>query len=171
MDEGPAASREAASDEGRNQSVARADSEIKRGQIMIFLLPLVMLVLGAAIAFAMRFDPIPGAFGQYLAVACLAGFDTICGGIRSGMEGKFRTDVFVSGFGSNILIAFFLAWLGDQIYINLFLAVALVLGARIFTNLSLIRRFALTKWQDTQERKRLQALAQNAISSQPEPNP
>jgi small basic protein len=138
---------------------------------MIFLLPIVRLIVGAAAAALLKFGTIPGVFGQYLAVACLAGFDTICGGVRSGMEGKFRTDVFVTGFLSNVLIAFFLAWLGDQIYINLFLAVALVLGARIFTNLSLIRRFALTKWQDAQERKRRQALAQSAMSSQPEPNP
>lgn len=137
---------------------------------MILLLPLVMLVVGAVAAILLHFGPIPGVFGQYLAVACLAGFDTVCGGIRSGLEGKFRTDVFVTGFVSNILIASFIAWLGDQIYINLFLAVALVLGARIFTNLSLIRRFALTKWQDAQERKRLEAMAQNAMTT-PEPNP
>jgi len=138
---------------------------------VIYLLPLVMLLVGAAMALVLKFGPVPGVFGQYLAVACLAGIDTVCGGIRSGLESKFRADVFSTGFISNVLIAFFLAWLGDQIYINLFLAVALVLGARIFTNLSLIRRFALTKWQDAQERKRLQALAQSAISSQPEPNP
>lgn len=138
---------------------------------MIILLPIAMLVLGALLALALKFGPVPGVFGQYLAVACLAGIDTVCGGIRSGLESKFRVDVFVGGFISNTAIAFFLAWLGDQIYINLFFAVALVLGARIFTNLSLIRRFALTKWQDAQERKRLQALAQSAISSQPEPNP
>lgn len=137
---------------------------------MIVVLPIIMLILGAMAALALRFGPIPGVYGQYLAVACLAGFDTICGGFRGGLEGKFRTDVFITGFLSNILIAFFLAWLGDQIYINLFLAVALVLGARIFTNLSLIRRIALTKWQDAKERKRLQALAQSAMSSQPEPN-
>src|SRR5436305_8262581 len=93
---------------------------------------------------------------QYMAVACLAGLDTVLGGIRSGLEGKFHTDVFTTGFISNILIAFFLAWLGDRMGINLYLAVALVLGARIFTNLSLIRRFLLTKWQDARERKRLQ---------------
>jgi len=135
----------------------------------MLLLPILALALGAYIATAVAIGSLPGAMGQYLAVACLAGFDTVFGGIRSGLEGKFRTDVFITGFVSNILIAFFLAWLGDQIYINLFLAVALVLGARIFTNLSLIRRFALTKWQDARERKRLQALAQSALS-QPEPN-
>ena len=135
---------------------------------MIFL-PIIALVLGAVIALAMKLPAIPGAYGQYLAVACLAGFDTICGGVRAGLEDKFRSDVFITGFVSNVLIAFFLAWLGDQIYINLFLVVALVFGTRIFTNLSLIRRYVLTKWQDAHERKRLQAQAQNAVSTQPEP--
>lgn len=149
---------------------------------MMLLLPLVALILGALIAYGARFGPLPGVTGQYLAVACLAGFDTVFGGIRGGLEGKFRTDVFITGFISNVLIASFLAWLGDQIYINMFLAVALALGARIFTNLSLIRRFALTKWQDNLDRKRLQAAAltasqaaaqtaaQAAMGSQPEPN-
>jgi small basic protein len=139
---------------------------------MILVLPIAMLLIGAVVAIAIAHHlSVPAFVGQYLAVACLAGFDTICGGIRSGLEGKYRTDVFVTGFVSNILIAFFLAWLGDQIYIDLFFAVALVLGARIFTNLSLIRRISLTKWQDAQERKRLLAIAQGAMASQPEPNP
>ncbi len=126
---------------------------------MILLLPVFALILGAIIA--LKFvGPVTGTSGQYLAVACLAGLDTVCGGMRSGLEGKFHSDVFITGFISNMIIAFFLAWLGDQIYINLFLAVALVLGARIFTNLSLIRRFLLTKWQDARERQRLQEQAQ-----------
>ncbi|MDR3688607.1 MAG: small basic family protein [Fimbriimonas sp.] len=137
----------------------------------MILLPIVALILGAAVALAIKLPAIPGAYGQYLAVACLAGFDTICGGVRAGLEDKFRADVFITGFVSNVLIAFFLAWFGDQIYINLFLAVALVLGARIFTNLSLIRRYGLTKWQDSRTRKRLQAQNQAVVSAQPKPNP
>jgi small basic protein len=123
---------------------------------MIFLLPFVALVIGAALAIILRVPPQGGLQGQYIAVACLAGLDTICGGVRSGLEGKYTNEVFISGFVSNIVIAFSLAFLGDKIGIDLFLAVALVLGARIFTNLSLIRRYLLTKWQDAQERKRLQ---------------
>ncbi|MEZ0325036.1 MAG: small basic family protein [Fimbriimonas sp.] len=138
---------------------------------MTVVIPIIALMIGAAIALVVKLGPFPGATGQYLAVACIAGLDTVCGGIRGGLEGKFRTDVFVTGFFSNVLIAFFLAWLGDQIYINLFLAVALVLGARIFTNLSLIRRYALTKWQDMRERQRLQKAAQQAVPApQPELN-
>jgi small basic protein len=138
----------------------------------LILIPIIALLLGAAIAtFAIR-GPLSGEAAQYLAVACLAGLDTVCGGIRGGLEGKFRSDVFITGFVSNVLIASFLAWLGDKIYLNLFLAVALVLGGRIFTNLSLIRRYMLTKWTDWRERQKLQAKSQQAtqVAVQPEPN-
>jgi len=132
----------------------------------VILLPILAMLVGAVIAYFVVVpihDPI---VTLYLSVACLAGLDTLLGGIRSGLEAKFHSDVFLTGFVSNILIAFFLAWLGDKIGVNLSLAVALVLGARIFTNLSLIRRFLLTKWQDARERRRLQQeLAQPA--SQP----
>lgn len=131
---------------------------------MIFILPFLALLLGALLAVVFKVGPQGGLTGQYMAVACLAGLDTICGGVRSGMEGKYTNEVFVSGFVSNILISFSLAWLGDRIGIDLFLAVALVLGARVFTNLSLIRRYLLTKWQDAKERKRLQELAAKAQS-------
>ncbi len=134
----------------------------------MILIPVIALFLGAALALMLQM-PVKGIYGQYMAVACLAGLDSVCGGIRSGLEGKFHNEVFISGFIFNILTAFFLAWLGDQIFIDLFLAVALVLGARIFTNLSLIRRFLLTKWQDSRERKRMQQMVQAA--NQPETVP
>ena len=137
---------------------------------MIFI-PFIALLIGAVLAYVFHAPAVPGAYGQYLAVACLAGFDTICGGIRAGLEDKFRQEVFITGFISNVIIASFLAWLGDQIQIDLFLAIAFVLGARLFTNLSLIRRYGLTKWQDARERRRLQAQAQTVASAQPEPNP
>src|SRR5437764_957490 len=99
---------------------------------MIFLLPLLTLLIGAIIAYALRIPPQGGETGLYLGVACLAGLDTVCGGIRSGLEGKFTNEVFVTGFISNIVISFFLAWLGDAVGVDLALGVALVLGARIF---------------------------------------
>ena len=132
----------------------------------MILIPIVALLIGVALARLIWGAPLTGEPGQYAAVACLAGLDTVCGGVRSGMEGKFHTDVFATGFLSNVVISFFLAFLGDKIGVDLYLAVALVLGARIFTNLSLIRRFLLTKWHDNRERKRLQQLAQAAITSE-----
>jgi small basic protein len=129
---------------------------------MFFLLPFVALLLGVLLAFLLKVGPQGGQTGQYMAVACLAGLDTICGGIRGGLEGKFTNEVFLSGFVSNILLAFSLAWFGDRIGIDLFLAIALVFGSRILSNLSLIRRYMLTKWQDAKERKRLQQMAAQA---------
>lgn len=143
---------------------------------MIYLVPILALVLGVIVAFVTKLGPLPREQGQYFALACLAGLDSIFGGVRGALEGKFRTDILLTGFFSNIVIAYLLAWLGDQIYINLYIAVALVLGARIFTNLSLIRRFVLTKWMDTRQKKRLQAMAQQSSVNQaigqgkPEPN-
>lgn len=122
----------------------------------MILLPIVALIIGFLLAYLLRIGPVTGQAGLYIAVACLAGLDSVLGGIRAGLEGKFAKDVFVTGFLSNVVIAFFLAWLGDRIGINLFLAAVLVLGGRVFINLSLIRRYLLTKWQDAEARRRLQ---------------
>ena len=88
---------------------------------------------------------IPGDDASYLALAALAGLDSIFGGIRAGLEGKVHTDVFMSGFIVNTLLAASLAWLGDQIGVDLLLAAVVALGGRVFLNLSLIRRYWLTK--------------------------
>lgn len=123
---------------------------------MIWLVPFAFLIVGILVG-KQFLEPVRGPAGNYLAVAVIAGLDTVFGGMRSVLESKFRADIFISGFFSNILIAFFLAWLGDQIGINLFVAAALVLGARMFTNLSLIRRILITQWQDARQKKRLEA--------------
>ena len=128
----------------------------------MILVPIIALLIGVALPLFLGLPPVSAEAGKYLAVACLAGLDSVCGGIRAGLEGKFHNDVFATGFASNTVIAFFLAWLGDRIGINLVLAAVVVLGARVFTNLSLIRRYALTRWQDRQQRIRLQRQQQQS---------
>lgn len=130
---------------------------------MVFV-PFIGIALGVFLAFLMKLGPVTNEAGIYLSVACLAGLDSLCGGIRSGLEGKYSNDVFISGFFTNVLIAFFLAWLGDRIGNNLNLVAALVFGTRIFTNLSLIRRFVVTKWQDDRARRRASAAQSQANS-------
>jgi len=106
-------------------------------------LPLVGLVLG----FLIYWLPIkvPSYYASYLSLATLAGLDSIFGGIRAGIEGKFHDDIFISGFVVNTFLAVSLAYLGDQIGVNLYLAAVVVLGGRVFLNLSLIRRYWLTQ--------------------------
>ena len=128
-------------------------------------IPFLALLVGVLLAFLLKVQPLTGFEGQYLAVACLAGFDTILGGIRGGLEDKFDTGIFVSGFLTNITIAFLLAFVGNQIYIDLYLVVAFVFGSRIFNNLSLIRRSVVTKVKDEIARRKRQAAL--APSSEP----
>ncbi len=111
-------------------------------------LPLVSLVSGFAVGFAaftaFKWE-IPADFAPYLSVAALAGLDTVFGGVKAGIEGRFQNDIFASGFILNTLLAASLAWLGDRIGVNLALVAVIVLGSRVFLNLSLIRRYYLNK--------------------------
>ncbi len=84
-------------------------------------------------------------YAPYLSVAALAGLDTVFGGVRAGIEGRFQNDIFASGFLLNTLLAAVLAWFGDRIGVNLALVAVIVLGTRVFLNLSLIRRYYLNK--------------------------
>jgi len=95
---------------------------------------------------------LPSDYAPYLSLATLSGLDSILGGIRAGIEGKFHVDVFVSGFIFNTLLAALLAYLGDQIGVDLFLAAVVTLGGRMFLNLSLIRRYYLTQWNLSRQR-------------------
>ena len=87
---------------------------------------------------------VPSEYASYLSLAAIAGIDTILGGIRSGLESRFQSDIFLSGFIVNTILAVLIAYFGDQIGVpDLYLAAVIVLGARIFLNLSLIRRHIL----------------------------
>ncbi len=107
-------------------------------------LPLVGLVAGFLIVFQSSIH-VPSYLASYLSLGTLAGLDSIFGGIRAGIEGKFHDDIFLSGFVVNTLLAAGLAYLGDLIGVDLFLAAVVVMGGRVFLNLSLIRRYWLTK--------------------------
>ena len=122
----------------------------------MILVPILALILGLVLGFLVRFQ-VPAYLAPYLAVGVVAGLDTVLGGVRSAIEGKFRTDVFTTGFFANIAIAFLLVWFGDRIGADVYFVAILVLGTRIFTNLSIIRRQLLTKWHDVRERRRLDA--------------
>ena len=107
---------------------------------------LLAAVLGFAVAFMMPFS-LPLAASQYLSLAALAGLDALVGGIRAGTEGKFKGNVFVSGFVVNTLLAAFLAYLGERMGQDLALSAVVLLGGRTFVNLSIIRRH----WLDSHE--------------------
>src|SRR5260221_4342157 len=88
---------------------------------------------------------VPIMYAPYISVAALVGLDTVFGGVRAGIEGRFQNDIFVSGFLLNTLLAAGLAWFGSRIGVDLALVAVLVLGSGIFLNLSLIRRYYLNQ--------------------------
>ncbi|MCU0315515.1 MAG: small basic family protein [Fimbriimonadaceae bacterium] len=126
----------------------------------MIVVPILALVVGILLG-ALLTDLVPKELQPYLGLMVIAGLDSVFGGWRSSMEGKFTTDVFVTGFVSNIVIALGLGFLGDRIGISLFLAAAVVMGMRIFNNLSSIRRIALTRIGDRAKRRKMEAEMQS----------
>ena len=130
--------------------------------------PIVSLVCGFLIGllvFSHYHIFVPLDYAPYLSVAALVGLDTVFGGIRAGIEGRFQDDIFVSGFLLNTLLSEGLVWFGTRIGVDFALVSVLVLGSRIFLNLSLIRRFYLNKLALDKKKKDEERLAQSNANS------
>ena len=110
-------------------------------------LPLVALLVGFFIVYP--FSPaLPPGWTDYVAIAVVAGFDALVGALRSRLEHRFDEAVFISGFFANMLVAALLAYFGDRIGVDLYLAVVVALGIRIFTNLGRVRALLVTaRWE------------------------
>ena len=99
-------------------------------------------VLGLIIGVVIRPD-IPIALQPYLPIMVLAALDALLGAARAYFQRSFSDKVFVISFFSNVITATLLVFLGNQLGVGsqLQTAVIVVLGIRIFTNVSSIRRF------------------------------
>lgn len=117
-----------------------------------FMIPAGAALAGFIVVYLSAYS-LPPYLAPYLSLAALAGMDSIFGGVRAGLEGKFHDDIFLSGFAVNTLLAGMLAYLGDRIGVDLFLAAVVLLGGRVFLNLSLIRRYWLTQRQLARPKK------------------
>lgn len=82
----------------------------------------------------------------YVAVAIIAALDTVFGGIRARLEGRFNIFIFISGFFSNALLAMLLTYIGNKLGVSLSLAAVVVFGVRIFNNTAEMRRHILEKY-------------------------
>ncbi|NPV91481.1 MAG: small basic family protein [Firmicutes bacterium] len=88
---------------------------------------------------------VPVMYSKYLSVAVLAALDSVFGGIRAATEEHFDSAVFITGFFSNALLAALLAYIGDRLGVELYMAAIVAFGVRIFQNLAIIRRLILKK--------------------------
>lgn len=109
------------------------------------LLPVVSLIVGFLIGYLAKFS-VPAALATYMSVALLAALDSVLGGIRATLEGKFDNLIFLTGFFSNTLLAGVLAFLGDKLGVNLYMAAIFVFGVRLFQNLAIVRRMLIERF-------------------------
>lgn len=105
------------------------------------MIPAIGLLVGILAGLLINVE-VPLALQPYLPIAVVAALDAVFGGLRAVMDGVFNDKVFVVSFVSNVLIAAFIVFLGDQLGVGsqLSTAVIVVLGIRIFTNVATIRR-------------------------------
>ncbi len=108
------------------------------------ILPLIGLVLGIIIGFIIPFN-VPLIYSSYMSIAVLAALDSVFGGIRSSMEEKFDSNIFISGFFGNAILAAFLAYVGDRLGVPLYYAAIFAFGTRLFQNFAIIRRHLLKR--------------------------
>ena len=109
------------------------------------MLPILGLIIGILIGVFFIPINIPQQYSNYVAVAILAALDTVFGGIAASIQGTFLMRVFLSGFFGNALLAAGLAYLGDQLGIQIYLAAIFAFGNRLFLNFAVIRRYVLNK--------------------------
>ena len=107
--------------------------------------------------------PANEAFARYIAVALLAGMDTVIGGLRSFLTDKFDNAIFLSGFVINSLLAVGLVLLGERMGLEtgvgdgrisvMMIAAVVVFSGRILNNLAALRRLVIERWRYKRGRK------------------
>lgn len=106
------------------------------------MFPILGLIVGIIIGVLLPYN-IPYQYSNYVAVAILAALDSVFGGIAATLQGKFDMKIFLSGFFGNALLAAGLAYIGDQLGIQIYLAAIFAFGNRLFLNFAIIRRFII----------------------------
>lgn len=105
-------------------------------------LPIFGMLLGILLGMLLPIK-VPMAYSSYMSIAVLAALDSVFGAIRAYLEGYFETDVFISGFFGNAVLAAGLAYLGDRLDVPIYLAAIFAFGNRMFNNFAVIRRHFL----------------------------
>ncbi len=103
------------------------------------IIALIGLMVGIVLGLYLPIE-YPATYSLYISVAILAALDSVFGALRSNMENKFNTEIFVSGFFGNAILAGILAYIGDRIGVPLYYAAIFAFGNRLFQNFAMIRR-------------------------------
>ncbi|MFZ4450230.1 small basic family protein [Salibacterium aidingense] len=102
-------------------------------------LPVLGLLAGILIGFLSGME-IPGAYTLYVILLILVMIDALLGAVKASFLREFSDFLFLSGLIINLAAAVTLAFLGDQLGVDLYLAPVFAFGVRIFHNIAIIRR-------------------------------
>ena len=116
---------------------------------MIYLFVLLGVILG--IVAGNLIPAIPYTYSIYLSVAILAALDSIFGAMASIIKNRFDVKVFISGFFGNAILTIVLAYLGQKLNVDIYLAAIIVFVGRMFNNLSVLRRHYMDIWANRAE--------------------
>ena len=126
---------------------------------MVILILLIACVLGAIVG--MNVPMISYTYSSYLAIAIIAALDSVFGGISSVINKKFDFKIFITGFFGNAILAILLTLLGKKLNVDIYLAAIVVFVGRMFTNLSIIRRYYVEKWTNKIKEKNKKDSSEN----------
>jgi len=107
-----------------------------------------LAAIGAGVGFALVMGSqfaLTTATAPYVALALLAGLDTLAGGGRAWLESRFDHHLFLSGFLITCSLAVLLAYLGDLLGLNLLVAAAVALVLRIFNQVEAMHHLWLAR--------------------------
>lgn len=113
---------------------------------MVFIFIILGCLIGAIIG--INLPTISYTYSGYLAIAIIAALDSVFGGITAVLKGNFDLKVFMSGFFGNAILSMLLTYLGERLNVDIYLAAIVVFVGRMFTNLAIIRRYYIDKWDE-----------------------
>lgn len=119
---------------------------------MIYVAIIVGCVLGALVG--MNAPVISYTYSNYLAIAIIAALDSVFGGVTAVLKKNFDLKVFLSGFFGNAILSILLTLLGEKLNVDIYLAAIIVFVGRMFTNLSIIRRYYIEIWTEKAKKKK-----------------
>ena len=118
---------------------------------MIIIAIIIGCIVGALIG--MNVPVIPYTYSTFLAIAVVAALDSVFGGITSVLKKNFDLTIFISWFFCNSILSIALTYLGQRLNLDIYLAALVVFVGRMFTNLTIIRRYYIEKWMEKKVKK------------------
>ena len=118
---------------------------------MIIIAIIIGCIVGALIG--MNVPVIPYTYSTFLAIAVVAALDSVFGGITSVLKKNFDLTIFISGLFCNSILSIALTYLGQRLNLDIYLAALVVFVGRMFTNLTIIRRYYIEKWMEKKVKK------------------